>query len=67
MFLLWMKFSIFSVVKSMHPIKVLGPDRMLAIFYQKYWDVVGLNVLNLVQHSSRWESYLFNLKILSSL
>ena len=37
----------------MHPTKALGSDGMSAIFFQKYWDVVGnditcmvLNVLN---------------------
>ena len=37
----------------MHLTKALGPDGMSAIFFQKYWDVIGnditctvLNVLN---------------------
>ena len=39
--------------KQMHLTKALGPDGMSAIFFQKYWDVIGnditctvLNVLN---------------------
>ena len=39
--------------KQMHLTKALGPDVMSAIFFQKYWDVIGnditctvLNVLN---------------------
>ena len=40
-------------LKHMHPTKVLSPDSMSAIFFQKYWDVVSddnssmiLNALN---------------------
>ena len=42
-----------ATLKQMHPTKALGPDDMSAIFFQKYWDVIGnditcmvLNVLN---------------------
>ena len=47
------KKEVVTALKQMHPTKALGPDGMSAIFFQKYWDVVGdditymvLNVLN---------------------
>ena len=45
--------EVVTALKQMHPTKASGSDGMSAIFFQKYWDVVGnditymvLNVLN---------------------
>ena len=45
--------EVVTALKQMHPIKASSSDGMSAIFFQKYWDVVGnditymvLNVLN---------------------
>ena len=32
----------------MHPSKSPGPDGMPALFYQKYWDIVGSDVVSMV-------------------
>jgi len=34
----------------MHPTKASGSDRLPATFSQKSWDIVGLDVINLIQH-----------------
>ena len=35
-------------INQMHLIKSPGPDGMSLIFYQKYWDLVGFDVINCV-------------------
>ena len=32
-------------LKQMHPTKSPGPDGMSPVFFQKYWDIVGPNVV----------------------
>ena len=32
----------------MHPTKASGPDGMSAIIYQKYWDIIGEDVIKTV-------------------
>ena len=35
-------------LKQMNPTKSLGLDGMLAIFYKKYWDIMGNDVVGMV-------------------
>ena len=37
-----------QAINQMHPTKSLGPDGMSLIFYLKYWDLVGSDVINCV-------------------
>ena len=40
--------EVWQALQQMHPTKSPGPDGMSPIFYQKYWDIVGVNVSSCV-------------------
>uniref|UniRef100_A0A803PHZ0 Reverse transcriptase domain-containing protein n=1 Tax=Cannabis sativa TaxID=3483 RepID=A0A803PHZ0_CANSA len=41
--------EIWNVVAAMHPLKAPGPDGMPDFFYRRYWNVVGSEVIEIVQ------------------
>ena len=44
-------FTALEVKKAIHhmgPLKSLGPDGMFALFYQKYWHIIGNDTTNTV-------------------
>ena len=40
--------EVWRALKQMHLIKALDPDGMSPIFYQNYWDIVGLDMIKCV-------------------
>ena len=45
--------EVWQALMQMHPTKSSGPDGMSPIFFQKYWDVVGPQVVQNVIHTLR--------------
>uniref|UniRef100_A0A803QDU6 Reverse transcriptase domain-containing protein n=1 Tax=Cannabis sativa TaxID=3483 RepID=A0A803QDU6_CANSA len=39
-----------DVIWNLHPLKALGPDGFSGVFFRTYWDVVGRDICNMVQH-----------------
>ena len=48
-------------LRQMHPTKAPRPDDMSAIFYQKYWDIVGIDVTNMVLNVLNSNASLFDI------
>ena len=42
------KDEVVKALQQIHPTKAPGPDGMSTIFYHKYWNIVGPNVINMV-------------------
>ena len=40
--------EVIIALKQLHPTKAPGPDGMSAIFFYKYWDILGSNITNMV-------------------
>ena len=40
--------EVIIALKQLHPTKAPGPDGMSAIFFHKYWDIVALDITNMV-------------------
>uniref|UniRef100_A0A803PDR2 Reverse transcriptase n=1 Tax=Cannabis sativa TaxID=3483 RepID=A0A803PDR2_CANSA len=44
-----MQQEILNTVAAMHMLKAPGPDRMSGCFYRRYWEIVGMEVTQMVQ------------------
>ena len=40
--------EVVTALKQVHPTIAPGPDGMFALFYQKYWNIVGNGITNMV-------------------
>ena len=40
--------KVVTALKQIHPTKAPGPDGVSALFYQKYWNIVGNGITNMV-------------------
>lgn len=36
-----------EAIQRMHPLIALGPDGLPALFYQKYWHIVGTDIIKM--------------------
>lgn len=44
--------EIFEAMKQINPLKASGTYGIQAIFYHKYWDIIGTSVCNMVRSFS---------------
>lgn len=52
--------EIWSIVKSMHPIKAPRPDEMPALFFQNFWSTLGPDVIEMIQNTFRSALFLLD-------
>ena len=53
--------EVVSALKQLHSTKSPGSDGMLALFFQKYWSIVGINVSNMVLNVLNFGMTLFEI------
>lgn len=49
------------IVFKTEPSKAPGPDRLVACFLQKYWEIVGLHVIEMVKEFFHFGQIYYNL------
>lgn len=42
--------EVLRALKQKHPTKMPGLDGMPTLFYQAFWDIVGVDIINYVLH-----------------
>lgn len=53
--------EVWTALYQMHQTKAPSLDRMSVIFYQKYWEIVGTNVINMVLNVLNFDAPLFGI------